>query len=43
LDLAGVSLIIMEGISNNNEGLAVMNRIEKAATIIIDVDVDQSK
>jgi len=32
LDEKGVSLIIMEGISEDAEGLAVMNRIRKAAS-----------
>lgn len=34
LDQRGVSLIIMEGISEEAEGLAVMNRIRKAASRI---------
>lgn len=38
LDALGVSLIIMEGISESNEGLAVMNRIEKAASIVVNTD-----
>lgn len=31
-------MIIMEGISEENEGMAVMNRIKKAAEDIIDID-----
>ena len=38
LDALGVSLIIMEGISESNEGLAVMNRIEKAASVVVHTD-----
>lgn len=32
LDEGGVSLIVMEGIAETHEGVAVMNRIRKAAT-----------
>lgn len=38
LDTLGVSLIMMEGIADTNEGLAVMNRIGKAASLTIDLD-----
>jgi len=31
LDSLGVSLIIMEGVNEKDEGLAIMNRIRKAA------------
>jgi L-threonylcarbamoyladenylate synthase len=35
LDEAGVDLIVVEGIDETNEGLAVMNRLRKAATTVI--------
>eukprot|EP01126_Amoeba_proteus_P061583 TRINITY_DN8280_c0_g2_i1.p1 TRINITY_DN8280_c0_g2~~TRINITY_DN8280_c0_g2_i1.p1 ORF type:complete len:429 (+),score=76.48 TRINITY_DN8280_c0_g2_i1:120-1289(+) len=38
MDTKGVDLIIMEGISEQNEGLAVMNRIRKAASQILFTD-----
>jgi len=38
LDCCGVSAIIMEGISEHDEGLAVMNRVHKAASQIINID-----
>jgi L-threonylcarbamoyladenylate synthase len=37
MDDQGVDTIIMEGISEQHEGLAVMNRIRKAASKIIHV------
>ena len=35
LDGRGVQVILIEGISENDEGLAVMNRLRKAASVVI--------
>ena len=37
LDSLGVQIIIVEGIEEDNEGLAVMNRLRKAAASVIDL------
>ncbi len=39
LDMQGVDYILIEGISEHKEGLAVMNRIRKAASEVIKQDV----
>jgi L-threonylcarbamoyladenylate synthase len=35
LDALGVQAVVVEGVSEQHEGLAVMNRIRKAASTII--------